>query len=262
MLDNQVIKTLALRLLTAEEKREPIGAITDEYPEITIDDAYQVQLEIIKGKIAKSNRIVGKKIGLTSLAMQNLLGVFEPDYGQLLDNMEVVEGGEISLSTLLQPKVEAEIAFVLSRDLVGPGITVRDVLLATEAVVPSLEIVDSRVKDWKIKIQDTVADNASSACFTLGGKLTAVRELDLGVTGMVFKKNGHVVGTAAGAAVLGNPAAAVAWLANKLAEYNISLRAGETILSGAFSAALVPAAGDFFEASFDRLGTVGVRFIE
>jgi 2-keto-4-pentenoate hydratase len=260
MLETQTVKTLAGRLLAAEAQCTPIGTISDEYSQITVEDAYQIQLEIIKEKVAKGKRIVGKKIGLTSLAMQNLLGVYEPDYGQLLGDMEVVDGGEISLSGLLQPKIEAEIAFILGKDLVGPGITARDVLLATEAVVPSLEVVDSRVKDWKIKIQDTVADNASSARFTLGHKLSPVRGLDLSLTGMVFSKNGHIVGTAAGAAVLGNPAVAVAWLANKLAEYDITLRAGETILSGAFTAAVVPTAGEYFEASFDRLGTVGVRF--
>lgn len=254
------MQQLADRLLAAERTHEAITAITNECKDITIDEAYQVQLRVIKAKVDEKDRVVGKKIGLTSLAMQNLLGVYEPDYGHLLSSMEVVDGGVIRLADLMQPKVEAEVAFLLKKDLVGPGVSVSDVLRATEAVVPSLEIVDSRVKDWKIKIQDTVADNASSARFVLGGRLTRVDDLDLSLTGLVFKKNGEVVGTAAGAAVLGHPAAAVAWLANKLAEFEITLKAGEVVLSGAFTAAVVPVAGDYFEACFDRLGTASVRF--
>ncbi|MEW6425958.1 MAG: fumarylacetoacetate hydrolase family protein [Bacillota bacterium] len=260
MLGEEKYQQLADRLVVAERTREAITAITDEYKDITIDDAYQIQLRVIKAKLTDRNRVVGKKIGLTSLAMQNLLGVYEPDYGHLLSNMEVVNGGIIRLGELMQPKVEAEVAFLLKKDLAGPGVSVSDVLRATEAVVPSLEIVDSRVKDWKIKIQDTVADNASSSRFILGGRLTRVDNIDLSLTGLVFRKNGEVLSTAAGAAVLGHPAAAVAWLANKLAEFEITLKAGEVVLSGAFTAAVTPAAGDYFEACFDRLGTATVRF--
>ncbi|KKM11359.1 2-keto-4-pentenoate hydratase [Clostridiales bacterium PH28_bin88] len=260
MLGEDKYQQLAGRLLVAERTREPITALTDEFKDITIDDAYQVQLKVIKAKVNEKNPVVGKKIGLTSLAMQNLLGVYEPDYGHLLSNIEVVDGGVIRLGDLMQPKVEAEVAFLLKKDLSGPGVSVSDVLRATEAVVPSLEIVDSRVKDWKIKIQDTIADNASSARFVLGGRLTPLDNLDLTLTGLVFKRNGEVLSTAAGAAVLGHPAAAVAWLANKLAEFEITLKAGEVVLSGAFTAAVAPVAGDYFEACFDRLGTASVRF--
>lgn len=237
-------------------------ALTDESTDLTIEDAYRIQLKVVEAKVNAKNRVVGKKIGLTSLAMQNLLGVYEPDYGHLLSNMEVPDGGVIRMSELMQPKVEAEVAFLLKKDLAGPGVLVTDVLRATEAIVPALEIVDSRIKDWKIKIQDTIADNASSARFVLGSQLTSPKGFDLRLVGMVFKKNGEILGTAASTAVLGNPAAAVAWLANKLAEFEIFLRAGEIILSGAFTAAVTPVSGDYFQAIFDRLGTVEVRFTD
>lgn len=260
MVTNERLQKLADRLKEAERTRQAIAPLTGEMGDFTVDDAYKVQLLLVRDKAGQDNRVAGKKIGLTSLAMQNLLGVFEPDYGHLFSSMEVVDGGLIRLDELMQPKVEAEIAFLLKKDLAGPGVSVSEVLRATEAVAPSLEIVDSRIRDWKIKIQDTVADNASSARFVLGGRLTRVDGLDLSLTGLVFKKNGGVLGTAAGAAVLGHPAAAVAWLANKLAQYEITLKAGEVVLSGAFTAAVAPGAGDCFEACFDRLGSVSVRF--
>ncbi|MDA8336846.1 MAG: 2-keto-4-pentenoate hydratase [Peptococcaceae bacterium] len=260
MTREEILQDMARRLSEAGRTRRGMAALTDEAADLTIEEAYRIQLMAVRSKAGPANRVAGKKIGLTSRAMQDLLGVFEPDYGHLFSDMEVDNGGVISLSALIQPKVEAEVAFLLNRDLTGPGVSVSAVLRATDAVIPSLEIVDSRIRDWKIKIQDTVADNASSARFVLGGRLTRVADLDLSLTGLVFKKNGAILGTAAGAAVAGHPAAAVAWLANKLAAFEIGLKAGEVVLSGAFLAAVPPAAGDFFEACFDRLGTVGVRF--
>lgn len=259
LISHNLLEELAGKLLEAERTRVPVPALTDDFPDLSIVDAYRVQLHIVAEK-KKKNKVTGKKIGLTSSAMQKLLGVYEPDYGHLFDTMIVPEGGVISLGGLIQPKVEAEIAFLLKHDLKGPGISIPDVLRATEAVVPSLEIVDSRIKDWKIKIQDTIADNASSALYVLGGQLNRLDGFDLSLTGMVFKRNGQILDTAAGAAVAGHPAAAVSWLANKLAEFDIGLHAGEVILSGAFTSAVTPVDGDYFEAFFDRLGTVGVRF--
>lgn len=260
LLDEKKVLQWADLLLKAEQTRHAITALTAEMPDLTVDDAYRVQLKVVESKGGVKNPVVGKKIGLTSSAMQNLLGVFEPDYGQLLADMEVLPECAIALRELLQPKVEPEVAFLLKKDLTGPGVSLTDVLLATEAVVPALEIVDSRIKDWKIKIQDTVADNASSARFVLGGKLTRVDKWDLSLTGMVFKKNGRILSTAAGAAVAGHPAVAVAWLANKLAMFEMGLKAGEVILSGAFVAAEPIAAGEYFEASFDHMGSVSMRF--
>jgi 2-keto-4-pentenoate hydratase len=248
-------------LAKALPNRRGVEPITSLNPNITIEEAYQVQLATILKRLQAGQSVVGKKIGLTSLAMQNLLGVDQPDYGHLLDEMVVGNDGEISISRVLQPKVEAEIAFVLKRDLIGPRVTNLDVLLATDYVLPALEIVDSRVADWKIKLQDTVADNASSGLFVLGGKPVSVDQIDLARVGMAFYKNGEIVNTGVGAAALGNPAACVAWLANKLFEFGIVLKAGEVILSGALSAAENAQSGDYFHARFAHLGEVGVRFV-
>lgn len=258
---DQQIRQLADALAQAEAQGRGIEPLTQQFPGLTIEMAYQIQLHNIQKKVAQGRKVVGKKIGLTSRAMQQLLGVDQPDYGHLLDDMVVENRGLISFSRLLQPKVEAEVAFVLKDDLMGPGITVDDVLRATDYVLPALEIVDSRIKDWKIKIEDTIADNASSGCFVLGGKPRKVDELDLVQFGMVLYQNGQVANTGVGVAALGNPAYCVAWLANKLAEFGIGLKAGEVILSGALSAAVDAHPGDVFQARLDGLGEVGVTFI-
>ncbi len=247
-------------LAQAEIERRGVLPITELDSNITVEEAYQVQLYTIQKKIEAGQRIVGKKIGLTSLAMQELLGVDQPDYGHLLDGMVVENGGQISLDRVLQPRVEAEIAFVLKKDLVGPRVTVMDVMQATDFVLPALEIVDSRIADWKIKLQDTIADNASSGLYVLGGKPLCVDQLDLAQVGMVFYKNGEIMNTGVGAAALGHPATCVAWLANKLFEFGINLKAGEVILSGALSAAVNAEPGDLFHARFAHLGEVSVRF--
>ncbi|MEJ2560193.1 MAG: fumarylacetoacetate hydrolase family protein [Anaerolineae bacterium] len=255
------VDDLALELLEAQQQCSPVDPLTERFPDLTTAQAYHIQLAALRNRLKEGRRVVGKKIGLTSKAMQDLLGVNEPDYGHLLDDMVVLNGQPIAVDTLLQPRCEGEIAFLLGRDVIGPGVTVADVLAATEAVVPALEIVDSRVRDWKIKIQDTVADNASSALLVLGNKLTPIHRLDLRLVGMVLEKNGQVAATGAGAAVLGHPAAAVAWLANKLFEFDISLKAGEIILSGSLATAPPVAAGDYFRADFDRLGSVSAYFM-
>ncbi len=262
MAKTETYEALADRLLTAESSQGPIAPITEEFAQMSVDEAYQVQFRLIEAKLAASrdSRVAGKKIGLTSLAMQNLFGVYEPIYGCLLSNMEVANDGIIQLGKLISPKVEPEIALILKRDLTGPGVSAAEVLRATEAAVPALEIADCRIKDWKIKPADAVADNSSGARFILGGKLTRPRDLDLSLTGLVFKKNGDILGTAAGAAVLGHPAAAVAWMINKMAEFGVTLKAGEVVLAGAMTGSIAPTPGDYFEACFDRLGSVGVRF--
>jgi 2-keto-4-pentenoate hydratase len=248
-------------LARAEQSRQGVEPLTVLDPALTIEEAYAVQLITIHQKVAAGQKIVGKKIGLTSLAMQNLLGVDQPDYGHLLDGMVVQNRGEIPFERVLQPKVEAEIAFVLKKDLTGPNITLMDVLQATDYVLPALEIVDSRIKDWKIKLQDTIADNASSGLYVLGGKPVNVDQVDLAQLGMVFYKNGRVINTGVGAAALGHPAACVAWLANKLSDFGISLRAGEVILSGALSAAVEAKPGDYFSTRIAHLGEASVLFV-
>jgi 2-keto-4-pentenoate hydratase len=254
-------KAIAELLYTSEKSVTPIDALTTTYPGMTVEQAYAIQLEGVAIKREREARkIVGKKIGLTSIAMQKLIGVNEPDYGHLFDHMLVREGEPIPSSRLLLPKVEGEVAFVLNKTLKGPGITLADVLRATEGVMASIEIVDSRVRDWKINLADTIADNASSARFVVGSRLVSPREVDLRLVGMVLEKNGEIINTGAGAAVMGHPAASVAWLANKLGEFGIALEEGEIILSGALTAAVDARAGDSFLISFQGLGTVGLRF--
>lgn len=254
------IHQFANQLAEAESTKIGMAPLTSLDSDLTVKDAYYIQLENIDKKLAQGQKIVGKKIGLTSLAMQQLLGVDEPDYGHLLDSMVIENGGYLSIEKVLQPKVEAEIAFILKKDLRGPNVTALDVLQATKYVVPALEIVDSRVKDWKIKLADTVADNASSGFYVLGGKPAKIEDIDLELIGMVLTKNGELVNTGVGAAALGNPAHCVAWLANKLSEFDIPLRAGEVILSGALSAAVEAKAGDTFTARFAHIGQVSVHF--
>jgi 2-keto-4-pentenoate hydratase len=256
------IEKWAEQLLQAEETKMPIEPLTIAWPEIDIPTAYQIQLKVVERKCSQGHKVVGMKIGLTSRAMQQMLGVYEPDYGHILSNMVLLEGEPVHLSKLIQPKVEAEIAFVLREKLTGPGVTVADVLRASAGVMPALEIIDSRIKDWKIKIQDTIADNASSAAIILGGTLMPVEGLDLRLLGLVLEKDGEVFATGAGAAVLGHPAAAVAWLANAVARYGLSLEPGMVVLSGSFTQAVAVSPGSVIRASFDRLGTVTARFID
>ncbi len=254
------IAAYAAELDQAERTRRPIGPLTEREPDLSADDAYRIQLAWMAMRRERGERVVGKKIGLTSHAMQAMLGVFEPDYGHVLDTMVVPPGEPVRLSELLQPKVEGELAFILDRDLPTPC-TVLDVLQATRLVVPALEIVDSRIADWKIKLPDTVADNASSGRVVLAERGVRPDQLDLTLVGMVFERNGEMLSSGAGAAVLGNPAAAVAWLANKLAQFDIQLKAGEAILSGAVTAAVEARPGDLFTARFGcGLGSVSARF--
>ena len=251
---------IATDLFSAYENSRSLESLTDLFPELTIHDAYQIQQAFVAKRCSSGERIIGKKIGVTSQAVMDMLGVDQPDFGQLTDRMVVNQGESIPMSRLIQPKAEGEIAFVLKRDLSGPGVTVADVLRATEGVMACFEIVDSRIRDWKIRIQDTVADNASCGVFVLGDRLVDHRDLDLFTTGMVLEKNGQIVGTGAGAATMGSPAIAVAWLANTLGELGMSLKAGEVILSGALSAMVPVAAGDNLRMTLAGIGSCSVRF--
>ncbi len=259
-LDNERIEGAARSLLFAARSLKPMDPLTTTWPEITVEDAYRIQQRTVELRLEEGRRVVGKKIGLTSPAMQQMLGVAEPDYGHLLDDMLVNQGDGLAASKLLQPRIEGEIAFILERDLAGPGLTPTDVIRATAGVTAALEIIDSRIRDWKIKIQDTVADNASSAAFLLGAKLTPLAGMDLRYVGFVMMKNGQLATSAAGAAVLGSPAQAVAWLANKMGEYGIILKAGEIILSGSAGAAVPVQAGDSVHLTVDRVGSVSCFF--
>ncbi|PWA11986.1 2-keto-4-pentenoate hydratase [Pueribacillus theae] len=254
------MKTFAEQLIEAEINNYKIEPFTDIDPKFSTEEAYQVQSIIIQRKLQQGRKILGKKIGLTSIAMQQLLGVEEPDYGQLLDSMMVENEGVIPMNRVLQPKVEAEIAFVLKKDIVGPKVTLIEVLEATNYVLPALEIVDSRIKDWRIKLPDTIADNASSGFYVLGNNPIAIDEIDLVNERMELYKNEILMNVGIGAAALGNPAICVAWLANKMSEFGVSLKKGEVILSGALSAAVEAKHGDYFTASFAQLGEVSVQF--
>lgn len=254
------IQKAADALYEAQEGRYQIPMITQENPDMTIDDAYAIQLKNIERRVAEGRKKIGMKIGLTSVGMQKLLGVDEPDYGHLLDDMLVLEGFKAHTADYIQPKVEGEVAFCLAKPLKGPAVTVADVYDATEFVVPALEIVDSRIKDWKIKLFDTIADNGSSAGIVVGSGMTPIQECDMRLTGMTLMKNGELVNSGTTAEVLGNPAQAVAWLANALAAYDIGLEAGSIVLAGALTAAVPVEAGDTVEAIFYGMGNVTVKF--
>ena len=240
--------------------REPVEPLSSRYPGLSVADAYRIQQQMIGRRLEAGERVVGKKIGVTSRAVMNMLQVYQPDFGYMLDGMIYNEGEAVPMERLIQPKAEGEIAFILKRDLLGPGVTAAEVLAATECVMPCFEIVDSRIRDWKIKIADTVADNASCGVFVLGDQARDPRTLDLALCGMVFEKNGQVIATGAGAAALGSPLNAVAWLANTMGELGIPLKAGEVILSGALAAMSPAQAGDHFRVSIGGLGSCAVRF--
>lgn len=254
------IEELAKALYEAEKNCRPISPLTEKYPDLTPEEAYGVQLAWVKLKEQDGHIIAGKKIGLTSKPMQKMMGVNEPDYGHLFSSMVFSDHETIATEELLQPRVEAEVAFILEKDLKGPGVTVADVLAATKYVVPSLEIVDSRIENWKIKLPDTIADNGSSARVVLGSTPTPVDGLDLQLMGMVLELNGRQISTGAGAAALGHPAYAIAWLANKLAQFDITLKAGEVILPGAVAAAIDVEHGDYVTAKFSGIGSVSILF--
>jgi 2-oxopent-4-enoate/cis-2-oxohex-4-enoate hydratase len=241
--------------------RIPVEPLTNREPGITIEDAYQIQLRMVQRRIDLGEKVIGKKIGVTSKVVMDMLGVNQPDFGYLLSGMVFNEGEPVDTSKLIAPRAEAEVAFILAKDLTGPGVTAADVIRATDCVMPCFEIVDSRVKDWKIKIQDTVADNASCGVFSLGGTRKSPRNLDLALAGMVLEKNGEIVSTSCGAAVQGSPVNAVAWLANTLGRLGISLKAGDVILSGSQSPLVPVKAGDNFNCSVGGLGNTSVRFI-
>jgi 2-keto-4-pentenoate hydratase len=255
-----IVAEVADRLWRAEIDRSPISPVTDSHPELGIEDAYAIQTRNIERRAAAGRVVRGRKVGLTSRPMQELLGVSEPDFGVLLDDMFIEDGDEIPVEALLQPRVEAEMAFVIGRDLVGPGVTTSNALTAIAGVLPAIEIVDSRIAGWKIRLVDTVADNASSGKVVIGGKLTKVTDIDLRLGGMVMTRNGAVTDTGAGAAALGNPARCVAWLANKLATFGASLRADDIVLPGAVHRMVPVEPGDVFRAEFAYLGAVTVRF--
>lgn len=255
------IQAIGLQLHEALTLRQALPPLTETYPDLTIEQAYQIQLAMIQPRLEGGATVVGKKIGVTSKVVMDMLKVDQPDFGHLLSDMLYADGSSIAVETLIAPKAEGEIAFVLKEDLHGPGVTVADVLRATAYVMPCFEIVDSRIRDWKIRIQDTVADNASAGAFVLGDRGVDPRNVDLACTGLVMEKNGEIVATGAGAAALGHPANAVVWLANTLGALGIGLKKGEVILSGSLAAMVPVQAGDQLRISIGGIGSAAVRFV-
>jgi len=260
-MDQKTIEALGDSLYDALVARTPIAPLSAAHPDMTIEDAYHVQQRMIARRLEKGDRVIGKKIGVTSKAVMNMLGVHQPDFGYLLDSMVFNEGESVDMDTLIQPKAEGEIAFLLKKDLQGPGVTAADVLAATEGVMACFEIVDSRIQDWKIKIQDTVADNASCGVFVLGDQLVDIADLDLALAGMVLEKNGEIVVTGAGAATMAHPVNAMVWLANMLGSLGIALKAGDILLSGAMGAMVPVARGDNLRMTIGGIGGCSVRFV-
>ncbi|WP_087974111.1 2-keto-4-pentenoate hydratase [Oceanobacillus rekensis] len=254
------IKDAAMEIYEAEKNRQPIDPFTDTDTAISVNDAYQIQLNYVEERKRNGATVKGKKIGLTSKAMQEMLGVDRPDYGHILDDMIFSEGTPIDADRFIAPRVEFEIAFVLKHSLKGPGITLEDVKQAIDYAVPAAELIDSRIKDWKIKFEDTVADNGSSAGAVFGKSKKSLEDLDLPNVEMTVYQNGEFLDQALGSAVLGNPLEAVVWLANALGEYDIALNAGEVILAGALAKAVPVQNGDTFKAEFGGLGTVTIEF--
>jgi 2-keto-4-pentenoate hydratase len=244
----------------AEQHREAIEPLSDRQPDLTQAEAYAIQAGWLAHKLAAGEQLVGRKVGLTSQAMQKQLNVHEPDFGFLLQSMLAPAGGSLSRAQLLKPRVEPEIGFWLAADLRGPGVTVEQVLQATRGVCAAMEIVDSRIADWRIKLVDTIADNGSSARAVFSDTVVPVTEVDLKQERVMLLRNGEQVGEGDGAAVLGHPAEAVAWLANTLAKFDQTLTAGQVVLPGAMCASVYAEAGDVFEARFTTLGSVTIRF--
>jgi len=248
-------------LYEALRARHTVPPLTSQTPDITIEDAYHISQRLLQRRLEAGETLIGKKIGVTSEAVQSMLNVHQPDFGFLTDRMMCDHGEEMPISrTLIQPRAEGEIAFILKKDLNGPGITAADVIAATECVRPCFEVVDSRIEDWKIRIQDTIADNASCGLFVMGDDAVSPRMVDLATCGMVVYKNGELLSTGAGAAALNSPVNCVVWLANTLGEFGIKLNAGEVILSGSLVPLEPVVAGAEMYVDIGGIGSASVRF--
>ncbi len=259
-LDSATIAGLAEHLERCQLEARDTLKITDEHPGMDWGDAYAIQDAILAAKLARGARLAGLKCGLTSHAKMKQMGVTEPVFGFLVDEFGVAEGSVVDTKALIHPKVEPEIAFVLKRELQGPGCHIAAVLAATDFVLPGIEVIDSRYRDFKFDLKSVIADNTSAARFVVGGRALRPDELDLRTLGVVLEKNGQPLALGAGAAVLGHPAAAVAMLANHLGRRGRSIPAGTMILSGGVTEALAVAAGDHVTLRIQDLGSVSLRF--
>ncbi|QGZ57810.1 2-oxo-hept-4-ene-1,7-dioate hydratase [Paraburkholderia acidiphila] len=267
MLDQQTIRELAAQLDEAERTRTQLRHFSRSHPDMTIDDGYAIQREWVKLKLAAGHTIKGRKIGLTSRAMQRSSQIDEPDYAPLLDSMFIAAGSDIRADRFIAPRVEVELAFVLNRPLQGPDVTLFDVLDATAYVTPAIEIIDARIEQFDRetkaprKVFDTISDFAANAGVVLGGRPVRPLDVDLRWVGALLYKNGAVEESGLAAAVLNHPATGVAWLANKIARHDERLEAGDVILSGSFTAPIPARAGDTFHADYGPLGGIGFNFV-
>jgi len=260
MIRVEVRDELAADLAEAERTRVAIDPLTSRNVDIDVVDAYEIQLINIRQRVAEGARVIGHKVGLSSEAMQKMMNVDEPDYGHLLDEMQVYEDRPVVSANYLYPRVEVEVGFVLADDLPGAGCTEDDVLAATAAFAPSIELIDTRIKDWKIKLCDTIADNASSAGWVLGEARVSPKDIDIRNIDAVLTNNGEVVAEGRSDAVLGNPVTAVAWLARKVEGFGVRLKAGDIVLPGSCTRAIDAVPGSHFVADFTGLGSVRLSF--
>lgn len=267
MLEHAEHVALAKVLQESERTRVPVEQFSKRFPAMTMADSYAIQREWIRLQRAEGRRVIGHKIGLTSRAMQIASQITEPDYGTLMDSMLLRDGSEVEASRFIVPRFEVEFAFVLARPLRGPGVTLFDVLNATDYVVPALELIDARIEQFDRlsraprKVLDTIADNAANAGIVIGGRPMKPDAVDWRWAGALLFKNGVIEESGLGAAVLNHPAHGVAWLANKLAAHDEGLGAGEIVLGGSFTRPVGCAAGDTFHADYGRLGSISVRFV-
>jgi 2-oxo-hept-3-ene-1,7-dioate hydratase len=247
-------------LMQAEKERKQAVQLTKTWPDIGFEDAYAISTEVANRKIAAGARLIGHKVGLTSKAMQRSSMIDEPDYGHLLDNMMIADGAKIAHENFCRPRVEIELAFVLGKELMGPGIGLTDVLRATEYVVPAFEIVDARLQDPR-KIFDTISDNGAAAGIVVGGRPVGPMDVDLRWVGGIMYKNSEIEETGVAAGVLGHPALGVAWLANKLGEHGVPLQPGHLVLAGSFTRVVFANKGDTLHADFGPLGGIAIQFV-
>lgn len=261
------VEDAARRIHNAERSRTQIGQLSLQYPSMNIEDAYAVQRRWVAMKIAEGRSLRGHKVGLTSRAMQQSSNINEPDFGDLLDDMFFHSGADLPMQRFIVPRVEVELAFVLGRPLRGPGVTLFDVLSATEYVVPALEIIDARIQQIDPatratrKVTDTISDNAANAAVVIGGRPIKPQDVDLRWVAALLYHNGGIEESGVAAAVLNHPANGVVWLANKLSQYGVGLSAGQTILGGSFTRPVNAVAGDLFHADYGALGAITCRFV-
>jgi len=266
MLAPELIEQLAQQLSQARKTRTPLRQFSRQHPEMTIEDGYAIQRAWVRLELAAGRTVKGRKIGLTSRAMQLSSQITEPDYAPLMDDMFFESGGDIPVERFIAPRVEVELAFILGKPLKGPGVTIFDVLAATDYVVPAIEIIDARIEQFDRetramrKVFDTISDFAANAGIVLGGRPVRPMDVDLRWVGALLHKNGVIEETGLAAGVLGHPATGVAWLANKIAPHDESLRAGDVVLAGSFTRPTPAVQGDSFHADYGPLGSVSFRF--